>query len=260
MLRTPLATPRAAVPGPYQVSSPCDTGCVAHRAPKTGRLTAARRLRGATASLTGTGPVGARAAALLDALEVTVDTNATRLSVPAETGTLVVANHISWLDIPGLLAIEQTCQLAKAEIAEWPVIGGQAARAGTVFIDRWSIRSLPDAVASLATTLRAGRSVLVFPAATTWCRAPGGTFRRAAFQAAIEAGAPVRPVRIDYLQRGEPSTVPAYIGEDSLVRSVARVLRAGELTMRVRVRPEAPHHGERRALAAAAYEAVCTDV
>ncbi|MEU4205050.1 lysophospholipid acyltransferase family protein [Streptomyces sp. NPDC039022] len=185
------------------------------------------------------------------------------LSVPVARprGTLVVANHISWLDIPALLAVEPVTLLAKREVGDWPLVGTLARRAGTRFIDRDSPRQLPATVASLAELLRSGRSVAAFPQATTWCSVAYGAFRRATFQAALDAGAPVRPVTIAYEQHGLPSTVAGFLGDEEFLSSVRRVLGASGLTVRVTVHPPLlPHSGahDRRALAERARAAVTT--
>ncbi|MFI1682912.1 lysophospholipid acyltransferase family protein [Streptomyces sp. NPDC020607] len=171
-------------------------------------------------------------------------------------GTLVVANHISWLDVVALLAVEPVSVLAKREVGRWPVVGALARRAGTRFIDRdGSPRGLPGLVTELADSLRGGTSVLVFPQATTWCSASGGRFRRAAFQAAVDAGAPVRPVTVEYRQGGGPSTSAAFLGEEDFTSSLRRV--AGARGLRVRVTAHAPVRGaDRRVLADAARRAV----
>ncbi|MEU6825950.1 lysophospholipid acyltransferase family protein [Streptomyces atriruber] len=171
-------------------------------------------------------------------------------------GTLVVANHISWLDVIALLAVEPVSVLAKREVGQWPVVGALARRVGTRFIDRdGSPRGLPVLVAELADSLRAGTSVLVFPQATTWCSVPGGRFRRAAFQAAADAGAPVRPVTVEYRQGGAPSTAAAFLGEEDFTASLRRV--AGARGLSARVTAHAPLWGtDRRVLADAARRAV----
>ncbi|MET9547278.1 lysophospholipid acyltransferase family protein [Streptomyces sp. NPDC006627] len=181
-----------------------------------------------------------------------------RLSVPdgSGVGTLVVANHISWLDVVALLAVEPVRVLAKREVSRWPLIGTLARRAGTPFIDRdGSPRQLPRDVRALSTCLRGGTSVLVFPQATTWCSAAGGRFRRAAFQAAADAGAPVRPVTVTYRQGGAPSTTAAFLGDEDFTASLRRVAAARGLSARITA--HAPLRGtDRRQLAAAAQLAV----
>ncbi len=49
---------------------------------------------------------------------------------------LLVANHVSWLDIPVLGAQGDIAFLSKAEIRAWPLIGWMSAVTGTLFIHR----------------------------------------------------------------------------------------------------------------------------
>ncbi|MGC0328217.1 1-acyl-sn-glycerol-3-phosphate acyltransferase [Streptomyces sp. SAI-170] len=169
-------------------------------------------------------------------------------------GLLLVANHISWLDIPLLAAVRPARMLAKREIRQWPVAGALAAR-GAVFIDRDRLRTLPATVARLAEVLRAGAAVGVFPEGSTWCGRAQGRFRRAAFQAALDANVPVQPVGIRYrLTDGTPTTRPAFVGDDSLLASVWRVVTARGLIAEVDILPLIPPgtHPDRRTLAQAA--------
>ncbi len=176
-------------------------------------------------------------------------------TAPPEGGLLLVANHVSWLDVPLLAAVRPARMLAKSEIRHWPVAGAVAARAGVLFIERDRLRALPDTVATLTGALRAGAAVAAFPEGSTWCGRAQGPFRRAVFQAALDAGVPVQPVRIRYGtgERGV-STAPAFVGADTLLTSLWRVASARALTAEVAVGPAVPpgRHRDRRALAEAA--------
>ncbi|PWI13879.1 1-acyl-sn-glycerol-3-phosphate acyltransferase [Streptomyces sp. Act143] len=170
-------------------------------------------------------------------------------------GTLLVANHISWLDIPLLGAVRPARMVAKAEIRQWPVAGTLAARGGVLFLDRDRLRALPDTVDRIARALRAGQAVGVFPEGSTWCGRAQGTFRRAAFQAALDAGVPVQPVHLRYRSDGgAASTAPAFVGEDTLFASLWRVVSARGLVAEVEIREAIPYgsHPDRRSLARAA--------
>ncbi|NGM13776.1 1-acyl-sn-glycerol-3-phosphate acyltransferase [Verrucosispora sp. CWR15] len=178
---------------------------------------------------------------------------------------LLVANHVSWWDVLALLAVAPARLVAKQEVRRWPLIGLLARAAGTVFVDRSRPRGLPATVGRVASALRSGRSVAVFPEGTTWCggaascRPPTG-FRPAMFQAAIDAGAPVVPLRIGYRcgVTGETTTAPAFVGDETLLRSVRRMLAVRKLTVCVDI--AAPLHpgrsADRRALARVAESAV----
>ncbi|TVT25754.1 1-acyl-sn-glycerol-3-phosphate acyltransferase [Amycolatopsis acidiphila] len=222
-----------------------------------------RRWRGALTVLAGAGSAvrngGLRPPArrLLTELGVEVATDNDRLAAPDARGSLIVANHLSWLDIVTALAIEPTAFLAKREVGRWPLIGGLARRCGTMFIGRNELRGLPAVVADLAGALRSGRSVLVFPEGTTWCgRCGGGEFRRAPFQAAIDARAPIRPLTFEYLQGDEPSTVASFVGDDTLLASLRRVTQASDLQVRVTAHDAFEPDGDRRELAARAEASV----
>ncbi|MFC4034366.1 lysophospholipid acyltransferase family protein [Streptomyces polygonati] len=254
--------------------SPCTEACVTDDRPAAGagvgRAVTGRRYAAFVATLAGAAAAGKRlgegeelrrrARTLLADLDVSLRCDTERLSAPApdgRTGTLVVANHISWLDALALLAVQPATLLAKREVGQWPVIGELVRRAGTRFIDRDGLRGLPDTVRELGALLRSGESVVVFPEGTTWCSAPGGPFRRATFQAAIDAGAPVRPVTLSYECDGAPSTLPAYVGDGSFVASFRRVAAARGLSVRVTPHPALlPAGHDRRSLAALAYAAV----
>ncbi|MEU7569588.1 lysophospholipid acyltransferase family protein [Streptomyces fradiae] len=167
---------------------------------------------------------------------------------------LVVANHVSWLDIPLVAAVLPGRMVAKREVRHWPLLGPLAALGGTLFLDRDRLRALPGAVRDLARTLAAGHRVVVFPEGSTWCGRAQGAFRPAAFQAALDAGAPVQPARITY----RPVGPAAFVGDDPLAASLWRVARAGRLTAEIRLLDPVPHgaHPDRRALARAAGAAV----
>ncbi|MFJ8692454.1 lysophospholipid acyltransferase family protein [Streptomyces roseolilacinus] len=167
---------------------------------------------------------------------------------------LVVANHVSWLDVPLVAAVLPGRMVAKKEVRHWPLLGPLAALGGTLFLDRDRLRALPDAVRSLARSLAAGHRVVVFPEGSTWCGRTHGRFRPAAFQAALDAGAPVQPVRIAYRPQGPA----AFVGDDPLVASLWRIATAGRLTAEIRLLAPIPYgtHPDRRALARAARVAV----
>ena len=168
-------------------------------------------------------------------------------------GSLLVANHVSWLDICALMSVAPIRPVAKCEVRNWPGIGGLAAVLGAIFVDRSRPKSLPVTVAEVAGELRAGRSVAVFPEGTTFCGAGRGRFRPAMFQAAVDAGAPVAPVSISY-----DSTAAAFVGDDTLWSSVRRIAGQRALTVTLVGSPALrPARGaDRRMLARAAQASI----
>jgi len=151
-------------------------------------------------------------------------------------GVLVVSGHISWVDIFAIGAVLPGSFVAKAELISWPAFGVLARLMKVIPIERGSLRRLPAVVDAVAARLRAGHTVVAFPEGTTWCGLGYGPFRPAMFQAAIDAARPVQPLSLTYHHRdGSASTVPAYIGDDTLWSSICRMVTARRTVVHVHV-------------------------
>lgn len=150
---------------------------------------------------------------------------------------LVVSNHVSWLDVVALNAVQPLQLVAKSEVRDWLVIGPLATRAGTVYVDREQLRSLPATIGALTRALRRGGAAGAFPEGTTWCGAAGGRFRPAVFQAAVDAGAAVRPVALSYRAAGCATTVTSFVGSASLWRSLVTVAGVRGVEVHVQLLP-----------------------
>jgi len=189
---------------------------------------------------------------LIVALGIRLDVRGWAPADRGPVGVLHVANHISWIDNLALLATFPLPTVAKREVADWPLIGRFARGLGTIFLDRDRLGSLPADVARVSDVLRSGTGVLVTPEGTTWCGAGMGRFRPAMFQAAIDAGAAVRPIAIRYrTEDGRPTSAAAFVGPDSLIRSLRRVIATRGLVVEVHSLPALPARTstDRRALA-----------
>ncbi len=166
-------------------------------------------------------------------------------------GVLVVSGHVSWVDIFSIGAVLPGSFVAKAELISWPALGVLARLMKVIPIERASLRRLPAVVDAVADRLRAGHTVVAFPEGTTWCGLGYGPFRPAMFQAAVDAGRPVQPLRLAYHHRdGSTSTVPAYIGDDTLLASLRRLVVARRTVVHVHVESLQLPGADRRDLAA----------
>jgi 1-acyl-sn-glycerol-3-phosphate acyltransferase len=205
-------------------------------------------------------PGGARARWLCASYRVVLRCSGVRLRVEGrlgDGGELLAVNHLSWIEVLAVGTLRPVRMVAKREMGDWPVIGGVARRSGALFVDRAGLRGLRATVAATADALRAGADIAVFPEGTTWCGAAAGSFRRAVFQAAIDAGAPVRPVAVVLrLPGGERASAAAFIGEQTLWDSLMRVLRLPGLDCEVTVLPVVPPSTDRRELARQAGDAI----
>ncbi|WP_236566573.1 lysophospholipid acyltransferase family protein [Nocardia sp. CY41] len=175
--------------------------------------------------------------------------------VPAGFGTgvggaLVVTGHIGWTDIVALASVQPLGFVARADMVDWPLIGKLARLMRVIPIERESLRQLPGVVAAVGARLAAGDRIGVFPEGTTWCGRAYGTMRPALFQAAVDTGTPVQPVRLRYLDRhGVPCTVPGFVGVDTFASSARRVLRSRGMVAEVVLEPVQQPGDDRRELA-----------
>ena len=166
-------------------------------------------------------------------------------------GVLVVSNHVSWMDVFAIGAVMPGAFVARADLVDWPGLGLAVRLMNIIPIERASLRRLPGVVAAVAHRLSAGRTVVAFPEGTTWCGPDHGRFRPAMFQAAVDTGRPVQPLSLSYRHRdGRPSTVTAFLGEDSLWASLNRIARARRTVVGVEVRSLELPGPSRRDLAA----------
>ncbi len=145
---------------------------------------------------------------------------------------LLVANHISWLDILVMHAARYCRFVSKADVRDWPLIGTLATGGGTIYIERASRRDAMRVVHRITQSLKSGEVVAVFPEGTTTDGKTLLPFHANLIQAAISAGAPVQPVALDFLdaKTREISMGPIYIGDDTLVVSLWRALTSAPIT------------------------------
>ena len=167
-------------------------------------------------------------------------------------GALLVANHVSWLDIVVLHAVcPQARFVSKADVRRWPLIGRLVDAADTLYIERERKRDAMRVVHQMAEALGQGQVVAVFPEGTTGDGRALLPFHANLLQAAIAVEAPVQPVALRFSESGHAvSPSAAYVGDTTLVHSVWSIARARGLCARVQVRPAiGTRHADRRALA-----------
>lgn len=175
-----------------------------------------------------------------------------------EGAALVVANHVSWLDIPVILSQVETRFVSKSEVRRWPVAGWLADAAGTFYIRRGSGASRP-LLNRLSPYLAGGGKVCIFPEGTTTDGTAVLKFHARMFCAAIESAQPVLPLALRYDSAPNGDHIAPFIGDDDLFSHLIRVLRAPSLGVEITVNPLIqPEAMARAELSRASRQAVCT--
>lgn len=144
-----------------------------------------------------------------------------------------VANHLSWVDILALAGASGTAFVAKAELAEAPVVGWLASLNRTVFVKREHRMGVAEQINALKDALVDNWSVTVFPEGTTTDGQSLLPFKTSMLSV-LEPPPPgvlVQPVVLDY---GPVAEWIGWIGEESGVNNAKRVLsRKGTFRLRL---------------------------
>lgn len=179
-------------------------------------------------------------------------------SAPVLPCSMVVANHVSWLDIFVVHSLYPSHFVAKAEIRSWPLAGWLAEKAGTVFISRGNRKDLRHIFKGLVTSLEQGERVAFFPEGTTSAQGNLLPFHANLFEAAIDAKVPVQPFALMY-EDASGGVHPSvdFIGDTSFAESIVLILNGPPVKAKLAILPPLDTSGaHRRELAEVAHKAV----
>lgn len=191
---------------------------------------------------------------LLAICNVRINMNVSNMPV----GTVIVSNHVSWLDIFVINSLAPCRFVAKSDIRSWPMLGWLAEQAGTIYISRGSKADVKRIYQYLIDQIEAGERVAFFPEGTTAAQGQVLPFHANLFEAAIHARVPILPIALRYLDRdGGLHSAVDFIGDMTFATSMTNVLTSGGVTVELQVLAQIPSvDAHRRELAVAARAAV----
>jgi 1-acyl-sn-glycerol-3-phosphate acyltransferase len=172
---------------------------------------------------------------------------------PARGGSLLAANHISWLDIMAIHAIVPEARfVSKADVKAWPLVARLVDSAGTLYLERERKRDALRVVHAVAAALSEGQVVAVFPEGTTSTGHGLLPFHANLLQAAIATATPVQPVALRFSEATNAvSEAVEFVGATSLMRSLWQTSCGDGVRVRLTFLPPRPSAGvDRRELAA----------
>ncbi len=176
---------------------------------------------------------------------------------PIRPHTLLLSNHVSWLDIFVLGSATGCAFVSKAEIADSRLVKWFADQNHTLYVRRSEKRAVGDQASALAYALeQRPQPLALFPEGTVGTGGRLLPFRPALLSAVAPppAGAIVRPVALDYgAVFPELSWAP---GEHGLGNGLRLLGRAGHIPVRVELLEPLEPTGDRKALARRAHDAI----
>jgi 1-acyl-sn-glycerol-3-phosphate acyltransferase len=174
----------------------------------------------------------------------------------ASRGTLLVANHVSWLDIPILAGATGCAFVSKAEVKNHWFLRWIADQNNTIYIDRADLRAIHGQVAALTDGLKRYQPLALFPEGTV---GDGGRllpFKPSLLSAVAPPpeGVVIRPAAIDY---GSLAPLIGWgTGEPGMANFMRVLGRKGRFPVVVRLLHAIPPDPDRKRLARAAHDAI----
>jgi 1-acyl-sn-glycerol-3-phosphate acyltransferase len=157
---------------------------------------------------------------------------------PDPPAGLVVANHISWLDIIAMGAQQPCVFVAKEDVAGWPIMGTLAKGIGTLFVRRGDAEQSAATSETMTWLLRRGTRLMLFPEGTTTRGEQVLRFHGKLFQPAQRAGANVQAVALRYT--GRAAEAAPFVGDDEFLPHLLQILTHKEIDLHIHYCPTLP--------------------
>ena len=178
----------------------------------------------------------------------------------ANAPVMLVANHISWLDIIAIGSLIPSRFLAKDDVRRWPFIGTLTNISGTLFIQRYSHKAAYETTQCLTRALADGQSIVIFPEGTTTDGHAVSTFKPALFEASRRAHCAIQPVAIRYWRSDALDTIAPYIADDNFMMHLWRVMATPQTQVDLHFCPPIESNAPRRTLATFCHMIISTEL
>jgi 1-acyl-sn-glycerol-3-phosphate acyltransferase len=185
---------------------------------------------------------------LLSIFEIKVEVQGLNSFLYNQKQYLMVANHISWMDIIVIQSIKPSIFVAKSDVASWPLFGWVAQMTGTIFIKREKVSDIKKALKKMKRRL-IKRSVCIFPEGTSTNGRYLLPFKSNLFQSSIDTNKSILPLCLRYKQKGTYSDKVAFIDDMSLVDSIIKIKKEIDISVEVEVLQPVRPRGNRKELA-----------
>ncbi len=169
---------------------------------------------------------------------------------------LLVANHISWLDIHVLNSVRPVIFVAKSDVSSWPIFGYLAKILGTIFLNREKLSDIKRVLNEMTHKFQKSEVVAIFPEGTSTDGRQVQTFKSNLFEAAVRSQVDVLPVLIQYKEQNQYSDRAAFIGDMGLLDSIQKILLSNHLEAHLYLAGTITDQAPRQELAVKAQQAI----
>jgi len=158
--------------------------------------------------------------------------------------SLVVSNHVSWVDIIVIGQYLPAYFVAKSDILSWPLLGFLSRQAGAIFIRRGDKKHIMETAEKMVWLLRQNRNLIAFPEGTTTVGDDVLSFHASLFQPALLTKTAIQPVAIQYL--GDAKSLAPFVGDDAFVPHLIKMLELEKIEVRLSFLPTINVSGKTR--------------
>jgi 1-acyl-sn-glycerol-3-phosphate acyltransferase len=171
---------------------------------------------------------------LLSIFEISVEVTGFERNLVNQKKYLMVANHISWMDIIVIQSIKPCIFVAKSDVASWPLFGWVAQMTGTIFIKRDKISDIKKALKKMKRRL-IKRSVCIFPEGTSTNGRYLLPFKSNLFQSSIDTEKSILPLCLRYEQKNIYTDKTAFVDDMSLLDSIIKIKQERDIRVVVEI-------------------------
>ena len=161
-----------------------------------------------------------------------------------EPGSLLVSNHISWLDIIVIGQYLPAYFVAKSDILSWPIIGYLSKQGSTIFIRRGDKKHIKATTEKMIWVLKQNSNIIAFPEGTTTKGNEVRSFHASLFQPALLTKSAIQPVALQY--RGAAEEHAPFVGDDDFVSHLIKMLTLNKIEVRLIFLPAINSSGKNR--------------
>ncbi|MGE5172395.1 MAG: lysophospholipid acyltransferase family protein [Betaproteobacteria bacterium] len=182
----------------------------------------------------------------------------------ARQGRLIVANHVSYVDVLVLASLVPSVFITSVELGSTLFLGMLARLSGCLFVERRKVSGLKNEIAMITRMLSDGFRVILFPESTTSNGDRVQPFKNSLFDAAVATGTAVLPICLRYTKINDKAPADGekdavfYYGEMTFFRHFPKLLSLKSIAVGVMPLEEINVHAHtsRKELAAEAYTAI----
>jgi len=169
---------------------------------------------------------------------------------PLPARGLLVANHLSYLDIILLAALRPCVFVSKSEVRAWPIFGQCATLGSTIFVDRTRRAEVSGVAEQMRAALAEDLLIVLFPEGTSSGGARVLPFRSSLLQPALQLGCPITAAAIGYtIDQGSVPEEICYWRDMTLLPHLLNVWSKPVIQASLRCGVPRPRGGDRKSLA-----------